>query len=143
MWLLWLFGNKECSATTATATVSSTNSVLRWTGAWQFEKEWFGQQHPWLPGFLLRKALQSTLILQPDAYHQVDVHGKPLKQARPLQLLAASAVRAELERIEGKRKVPFQLELRDDGYVYYIEQGLGEYRLLPVENGGGGGQDEL
>ena len=127
----------SASATSTAATVPTTDETLRWTGAWKFEESWFGSQHPWLPGFLKRQALQSTLLLHDEFYHQVDGNGRALKAPRKLQVVATEHPhKTELERIEhGGRKVSFAMERRPDGFVYYIEKGLGEYRVIPSPEG--------
>jgi len=30
-------------------------------------------------------------------------------------------------------RIAFQMERRDDGHMYYVEEGLGVYRVIPVE----------
>jgi hypothetical protein len=138
MSLVGLFSAQASTATasTTTATDSSLNyDHLTWTGAWQFEESWFGKQHPWLPGFIVRQALQSKLILHSDFYHQVDGKGRALKKPRRLRLVGASSEKADLERTEGNKQVSFAIEKRTDGFMYYVEKGFGEYRLIPADDG--------
>ena len=122
--------NSTAAATTTTTT--TTTPTLSWTGAWKFEPGWFRQQHPWLPGFVLRRALRSVLHLTEDSYHQLDDQGKPLKDKRLLRVVHAAPHKVQLVRTEGRdnKDVPFHLEQRPDGHVYYVEHGLGEYRLV-------------
>lgn len=131
--LLLLLTRQRTSATGATPAVaeSSSTTAFPWAGAWKFEKEWFAKQHPWLPGFLTRKVLASTLILGADYYHQIDHEGKALKEKRHLVVKNLTDTRAELIRHETKTKqVHFHLERGADGHIYYVEEGLGEYRLV-------------
>lgn len=145
--LLLLFAQQQqrtSSATTTTttttrplvpATDSTSATTLPWAGAWKFEKEWFAKQHPWLPGFLTRKVLASTLILGADYYHQIDHEGKALKEKRRLVVKNLTDTRAELIRHEAKTKlVHFHLERGADGHIYYVEEGLGEYRLVESDD---------
>jgi hypothetical protein len=134
MSLLGLFSAQ--ASTTATAADSGLNfDHLTWAGAWQFEESWFGKQHPWLPRFVVRQALQSKLILDSDFYHQVDGKGRALKKPRRLRLVGASSEKADLERTEGNKQVSFVIEKRPDGFMYYVEKGFGEYRLIPADDG--------
>lgn len=97
----------------STDPTTSTTSQLAWQGAWHFEPSWFAQQHPWLPKFVAKKALSSTLLLDDDGYHQLDHEGKPLKAKRPLRLVDTSPHKAQLVRTEGRKKeVAFHLERR-------------------------------
>ena len=126
----------ESSTSTSTSHSAETlhhNNVLPWMGAWKFEETWFGEKHPWMPGFLRHKVLSSTLLLGSDYYHQVDHQGKSLKERRTLTLKGGSEQKAELVRVEGNKDVHFHLERRPDGHVYYVEHGLGDYRVLPTE----------
>jgi hypothetical protein len=104
--------------------------LLLWKGAWKFEASWFALQHPWIPSFVAKRALASMLVLHDDYYHQVDGNtGKALKEKRPLQIVRQTHDKAELVRLEGDKQVPFSLEKRTDGHVYYVESGLKTYRL--------------
>jgi len=111
-------------------TEKQETSTFPWKGSWKFEQAWFEKKHPWLPKFVTRRVLASTLILGADSYHQVDDEGKPLKEKRILTLLDESEQKVQLLRTEGKKQVHFHLERRDDGHTYYVERGLGDYRIL-------------
>mmetsp|Transcript_29230 Transcript_29230/g.33653 ORF Transcript_29230/g.33653 Transcript_29230/m.33653 type:complete len:181 (-) Transcript_29230:62-604(-) len=127
------------SAPTGTVDIitDSANEVspippFRWQGAYQFERNWFRQQHPFLPEFVLNKALQSTLLLESDSYHQLDDKGVQLEERRKLKLLKRTTDVVYLERSIGGTENTFQVERRKDGHNYYREWGRA-YRLVECE----------
>lgn len=108
-------------------TISKETTTVDWRGAWNFEKEWFDRQHPFLPWFIKKIALESTLILD-DSYHQVNSQGDPLKAKRPLVVKSLQANQAILTRIEGNKPIEFRVEKRNDNQVYYCE-GKSVYKI--------------
>jgi hypothetical protein len=87
-------------------------------GYWRFVQEDFRERHPWLPSFMIKRALKTRLFLGDD-FIQYRSPKKMIGERRPIETVKTLGKDHYLfERKEDQKKVVFELYRKDDKWFY-------------------------
>lgn len=103
-------------------------AVKDYRGHWRFVKEDFSKRHPWWPGFMIKKALKTRLVLSDEHFVQYLKPGEMHGQPREIIEVKALAEGWSFLRVEKGDEVSFRIIPRGERW-FYIEEGK-EYEVV-------------